>query len=216
MRLYLPITVLILVLATSVVVFARSQTSKQDLNLASVAVNILPVLEDSKPVPQGDHSLIEPVENFLARITKKDFGMYITPETSPIENDRFTGYHTGVDAEFSDIVGDVPVRAIADGTIISQTWTSGYGGVIVILHVIDGVPTFALYGHLNAASFVTDATQVKAGDIIAVLGDDHSQETDGVRKHLHFGLYRGEKMDYRGYVPTEVELKPWLNPLYFF
>lgn len=174
-------------------------------NDPSTQINLLPI---------SSSNLIEPVDEFRERITKKPFGIFITPETSPVQPDRFTGYHTGVDAEFSDIVGDVPVKAIADGTVIISTWATGYGGVVVIKHVIDGASLFAIYGHLDPASFLPpDTNQVKAGDQIGILGDDHSRETDDVRKHLHFSLYTGEKIDFRGYVKTKEELIPWLNPL---
>lgn len=165
-------------------------------------------------LPISSSKLIEPVYGFKERITKKPFGIFITPNTSPVQPDRFTGYHTGVDAEFGDIVEDVPVRAIADGTVVVSTWATGYGGVAVIKHTIDNVSLFAIYGHLDPARFLPPSTtQVKAGDQIGILGDDHSQETDGVRKHLHFSLYTGEKIDFHGYVETKEELALWLNPL---
>lgn len=163
---------------------------------------------------QKDFDLVEPVVGFRQAITKKPFGIFITPETSPVENDKFFGYHTGVDSEFTDSQEEIPVRAIADGIIIVSTWTKGYGGVVVIKHTVEDVPLFALYGHLDKTSFLPlGTTHVKAGDQIGVLGDDHSEETDGVRKHLHFSIYAGEKMDYRGYVPMEQDLSNWLNPL---
>jgi len=59
-------------------------------------------------------------------------------------------------------------------------------------------------------------TQVKTGDQMGILGDDHSEETDGARKHLHFSIYVGEKMDYHGYIQTQEELSNWLNPLDFY
>jgi len=161
-----------------------------------------------------DFGLVEPVSGFKQNITKKPFGIFITPENSPVENDKFAGYHTGVDSEFTDNSAEISVLAIADGTVIVSTWTTGYGGVVVIKHMIKNVPLFALYGHLDKASFLpTGTTQVKAGDQIGVLGDDHSEETDGARKHLHFSIYTREKVDFRGYVPTEEELSYWLNPL---
>jgi len=51
---------------------------------------------------------------------------------------------------------------------------------------------------------------------MGILGDDHSEETDGARKHLHFSIYVGEKMDYHGYIQTQEELSNWLNPLDFY
>lgn len=209
MRFSVITTVLILALSATAVGVLRSDAPEQAA--AAVAPNLLPLLESAQI------GLVEPVAQFTNHITKKNFGIFITPETSPVEHDRFTGYHTGVDAEFTDTTTDVPVVAIADGTIVLAKWVNGYGGLIVIRHVINGVALYALYGHLDEASFPSaTTTTVLRGQQIAVLGDDHSHETDGVRKHLHFALYAGETMDYRGYVPTEAELAPWLDPLDFF
>lgn len=182
-------------------------------------VNLLPI---------SSSKLIEPVYEFKERIIKKPFGIYITPETSPVQPDKFTGYHAGVDAEFDDVLEDIPVLAIADGTILVRAHVPGYGGVVVIRHIIRGVSILALYGHLDSASFLPAAiSQVTAGSQIGILGDGHSEETDGARKHLHFSLYpdRGDektspelsrRIDFRGYVKTEEELANWLNPLDFY
>lgn len=185
-------------------------------------------ISQAKLLPISSSRLVGPVDGFRERIIKKSFGIFITPETSPIENDRFSGYHTGVDAEFTDVIEDVPVRAIADGTILVRAYASGYGGVVVARHIINGTSIVALYGHLDQKSFLPSSiVNVKAGDQIGILGDDHSDETDGVRKHLHFSLHpdRGDeeispelsqRIDFRGYVKTQEELTNWLNPLDFY
>ena len=171
-------------------------------------------------LPITDIKLIEPVDGFKERITKKPFGIFITPETSPVRPDKFTGYHTGVDAEFINNQEEIPVRAIADGAILVRAHAPGYGGVVVIKHIINGVSLIALYGHLDPASFLpANISEVQAGDRISILGDGYSEETDGARKHLHFAIYtdRGdEKIDFRGYVKTEEELATWFNPLDFY
>lgn len=158
--------------------------------------------------------LVEPIAEFTQRITKKPFGIFITPETSPVQPDRFTGYHTGVDVEYGDVSGDVPIYAIADGTIVLRKFASGYGGVVVIEHAINGQKLHALYGHLDPKSMLdTNVTAVQAGDVIGVLGDGHTQETDGARKHLHFSIRPAGPPDIRGYVQTQEELAQWINPL---
>lgn len=230
-------TLSILILALAGVFYNYSQTSELaqigDLVTEDPEPNLLPISTQRTPVAQTalqavaynnflkffgsvnqDFGLVEPVTGFRQNITKKPFGIFITPETSPVANDKFSGYHTGVDSEFTERTEEIPVRAIADGTVIAATWAKGYGGVVVIKHMVKDVPLFVLYGHLDKASFLTaSGARVRAGDRIGVLGDDHSEETDGVRKHLHFAIYTGEKMDYRGYVQTEEELSGWLNPL---
>jgi len=189
----------------------RSQSSLQ----ASAYSHFLNLF--GPPTSEVGLNLAEPVSGFKTRITKKSFGIFISPENSPVENDRFLGYHNGVDAEFEDVEGDVPVKAIADGIIIFRDWVSGYGGVIVIKHTIKDISFLALYGHVDPASLPPSTiTTVKAGQQIAILGDNHSEETDGVRKHLHFSILPGEELDFHGYVQTEEELGKWLNPLDLF
>lgn len=185
-------------------------TTNHEGQAANDRALLLPLASPTPP------SLVAPVQGFTDRITKKRFGMYITPDTSPVDHDRFTGYHNGVDVEFTDVDGDIPVYAIADGSIVFRDWVKGYGGVMVIRHTINGADVYALYGHLDRTSLPpTDVIRVRAGEQIARLGDGLTQETDGVRKHLHFSVSTTEKLDLRGYVQAESELSHWLNPLDF-
>lgn len=55
--------------------------------------------EKPKKLPK----IVLPIAEFEKRITKKPFGIYITPQNSPVQPERFTGYHTGVDVEYEDI-----------------------------------------------------------------------------------------------------------------
>lgn len=162
-------------------------------------------------------ALEPPISEFTTRITKKPFGIFITPETSPIEHDRWTGYHTGVDIEYEDILGDVQVTAITDGEIVLNRFATGYGGVIVIRHNISGRDILALYGHLDPASLLPkNIKKVKQGQIIGILGDGGTDETDGARKHLHFALIKKDALDIRGYVKSQEELAGWYDPQEFY
>lgn len=159
---------------------------------------------------------IEPIAEFKSRISKKFFGTYVTPQNSPVQPERFTGYHTAVDVEYADVTGEVPVIAVADGTVVSSQVVDGYGGVILIKHTINGLTYVAVYGHLDPKSLVANNKTVKAGDPIGVLGDGGSSETDGERKHLHFGLVKGGGINLKGYVSTQTELSAWADPLSFY
>lgn len=163
--------------------------------------------------PVQTPGLVAPVEGFRERITKKPFGIYITPQTSPTQPERFSGYHTGVDVEYDSDLGDVSVRAVADGTVVLARTVSGYGGVVAIQHVIAGQRAMGVYGHLRPSSLPRVGTAVAAGQRIGVLGSGGTAETDGERRHLHFGLVKGAVADLRGYVAKESELAGWLNPL---
>ncbi len=157
--------------------------------------------------------LREPVAEFAARITKKSFGTYITPSSSPVQPEKFTGYHTGVDVEYTDVTTDVPVLAIADGTVIASRTASGYGGVVAIQHTINGQSLIGVYGHVDPKSMATNGARVTAGQQVAVLGDDKSTETDGERKHLHLSVVKGTTLNIKGYVQTQAELAAWIDPV---
>lgn len=167
---------------------------------------------DYKP----EAGLVEPVEEFRERITLKRFGTYITPETSPVQPERFTGYHTGVDVEFADVDTEIQVRAIAEGEVIEAQTVSGYGGVVVIRHTINDGPLLALYGHLDAQTIPAKGSAVSAGEAIGVLGEGETLETDFERKHLHFAMLKGSSVNFRGYVLSENELGGWHDPLEFW
>lgn len=176
------------------------------------------ILEElSEDVPaELSQLLTEPVVNFHDRVTKKPFGIYITPTTSPIQPEKFSGYHTGVDVEFTDTEGEVLVVAIADGEVIVSRRVNGYGGVSIVRHEINDENILTLYGHLDPSSLTTAGEFVQAGEQIGHLGKGGTSETDGERKHLHIGMLRGNSVSYLGYVATEEALKGWYDPMDFF
>lgn len=137
--------------------------------------------------------------------------------------DRFSGYHTGEDMEVppEDLgpgaVQLVPIYAIADGIVTYHQWTSGYGGIMVLSHNIDGEVISSLYGHLDLASSTLAVGQsVTKGQSLANLGADASEQTDGERQHLHFGLWQGTEVKLAGYVSSASQLAGWINPHDFF
>lgn len=162
------------------------------------------------------NTLVFPIADFKNRITKKPFGIYITPQTSPVQPEKFTGYHTGVDVEYTDVSSDVPVYAVYNGKVVYANYVSGYGGVIIISFQYQNKNYLALYGHLRLGSLVGLGTSVKRGEKIGVLGTGYTQETSGERKHLHFGIILGSTINLRGYVQTKTALSGWVNPLLFY
>lgn len=158
--------------------------------------------------------LLPPISNALSRITKKPFGIYITPKTSPVQPERFTGYHTGVDFETlaSEANIDVPISAVVNGKVLVKQYVSGYGGVLIQSATINNQAVTILYGHLKLASInLKVGQQIKAGDKIGVLGKGYSSETDGERKHLHLGIHIGTSINYKGYVRIKSQLSGWLD-----
>lgn len=167
---------------------------------------------------QESVEILEPISGAASRVTKKPFGIYITPKTSPVQPERFQGYHVGTDFEITleEQNIDVPIKAICEGELLEKRFVSGYGGVVVEECILDNNAVTVVYGHLRLSSMNTKVgDRLKAGDFMAYLGTGYSPETDGERKHLHLGIHKGEVMDMRGYVSQENKLVEWLNPCDF-
>ncbi len=237
-------TLLLGCILTSVVVLAAC-TSKSVVNTvnapvvtsnANVAVNVntnaAPVANvntaqfvnvNTAPAPVVNvnapaAALTSPLDQPTQRITKKFFGTYVTPQHSPVQPERFTGYHTAVDFETfpGEANIDVPVVAACTGKVRASQYVSGYGGVMVQQCVVAGQTVTALYGHLRLASISAKVgTTLNAGTKFAVLGKGYSTETDGERKHLHFSLHKGTVIVWKGYVSTKGALVDWLDPLLY-
>jgi murein DD-endopeptidase MepM/ murein hydrolase activator NlpD len=156
-----------------------------------------------------------PLEKSKERVTKKTFGMFITPKNSPVQPEIFSGYHTGTDFEIfsEELAADVSVKAICDGNIVAKKYASGYGGVTVESCQINNETTTVIYGHLKLSSVNKNAgDEIKSGDTLGILGANKSVETDGERKHLHLGIHKGIDINIKGYVQSQSELSGWLDP----
>ncbi len=157
---------------------------------------------------------VPPLDRSGERITKKPFGIYITPKNSPVKPEKFRGYHTGTDFEIfpEELNADVLVRAICDGKIVQKKYASGYGGVLVESCDFDGAPITVIYGHLKLASITGKVEDKLAkGEKIGILGKAGSSETNGERKHLHLGIHKGTAINILGYVQKEADLSDWID-----
>jgi len=206
------IAILTIALVTIVVVWGMRGKSSQVTTQPVKEIQTI-VAKKSPETLQQVTNIYEPVKYFKQRVTKKPFGIFITPQTSPIQPERFRGYHTGADAEYSDITTTVPVHATQNGTVVYSGYVSGYGGVIVLTGNINNQTVRFLYGHLNPSQLLPINTTVSAGQQIGILGKGYSKETDFERRHLHFAIIKGTKIDFRGYVQDKNELVKWLDPL---
>ena len=162
-------------------------------------------------------TLHEPLENASNRATPLSFGLYVTPNPNenPIEPpERFSGYHAAVDYEVSagEVEGDVPVYAICPGKVIFSGYADGYGGLLVHRCKISGENVTVIYGHLALEGIAEEGTRVRAGQTIGALAADRSYGSGENRKHLHLGIHKGKKLVIRGYVPTEEDLKSYIDP----
>jgi murein DD-endopeptidase MepM/ murein hydrolase activator NlpD len=204
------ILVLILVIGLLIVYFFYSKANRKNSTTPQTTPAAQP---PSAPEAQPQNQLAEPIADFKNRITKKPFGIYITPQNSPVQPERFTGWHTADDVEYQDITQDVPVYALADGKIVLSKTASGYGGVFMIDFKLDSAEHTAIYGHIRPSSLPQVGQEVKKGEQIALLGTGYSSETDGERRHLHFGILSDNRLDIKGYVENKSELSGWIDPL---
>lgn len=162
-----------------------------------------------------DITWLSPIDEFKQRITKKPFGILIDPATSPVQPEKFSGYHTAVDVEYGDVEAAVVVRAIGNGKVVVSRTADGYGGVFVVQHPYIS-NFYTLYGHVDPASLPRNGTVVTAGQILGRLAPEFSAGSGGERKHLHFGVVRKAQVDIAGYVSAQPALAGWMDPLELF
>ncbi len=159
-----------------------------------------------------------PLENTAQRPKLLTFGLFVTPtsENNPITPpERFTGYHTALDIEIFEEETDkeVSVYAVCDGSVIFLNEAGGYGGVIVHSCQLSGEPVTILYGHVDPKSFTKKVgDSIKTGEKLGILGDEKSPESGFTRKHLHFGVHRGTKVELLGYVQNKKDLEDFIDP----
>lgn len=170
-----------------------------------------------KPAEQTKLASSIPLEKALERITKKPFGTQISKATSPVQPERFSGFHTGADFEtFADEQDkEMEVRAICEGKVLLKKQASGYGGLAIQECELKNQAVTAIYGHLKFTSIKSEGVLLKAGDVLGILGKGYSSETDGERKHLHLAVHKGVSVNILGYVQKQEDLKNWLDPLEF-
>jgi murein DD-endopeptidase MepM/ murein hydrolase activator NlpD len=160
-----------------------------------------------------------PIERASERVTKKPFGIYIDPKISPVQPERFHGYHTGSDFETfpEERDSDVAVRAVCSGTMVSKRHATGYGGVVVESCELAGQSATVVYGHLALESVsIKNGDTIKQGSVIGLLGTGYSADTDGERKHLHLGIHKGSAINILGYVADKQTLSDWIDPCTLF
>jgi len=100
-----------------------------------------------------------------------------------------SGYHQGVDLLTS--CGQ-PIYAAAAGVVrVSSESYGGYGVAVVIDHVLNGQPTWTLYGHMTYGTRLVSAGQtVAAGQQIGSVGSTGSSTAC----HLHFEVHINDQV----------------------
>ncbi len=183
-------------------------------SLAPSPVSEIKNMANEPQIPVANLSL--PLNNALSRVSKKPFGIYITPKNSPVSPEKFTGWHTGADFEIfpGEENKDISVFAICKGKLLVKEFGRGYGGMLVQACDINNQPATVVYGHLKLSSVTFKVGDyIVTGSNIGILGKGYTNETDYERKHLHLGIHKGSAIDTRGYIAAEAELQNWMDPL---
>lgn len=122
-----------------------------------------------------------------------DFGPRVDPLTG--EN----AFHTGTDLAAAD---GTQIVAAADGVVTVAEFSGGWGGLIVIVHQIDGATVATAYAHMwQHGIHVTAGDRVAAGQHIGDVGS--SGRSTG--PHLHFEVRPG------GTYAEAIDAAKWLN-----
>ncbi len=209
-KIYFFLIILAVLLALAVFYFPPRFDQPQDLAGQEQDSGNLPEKEEAELV-----DFQPPLDRIEEREVKKPFGIYITPENSPIQPERFQGYHTGVDFEIlsGESTAEVLVYAVCLGKLELKQFGNGYGGLAVQSCQLDKEPITVVYGHLKLSSvFGKPGDKIERGDVIGVLGEGESLETDYERKHLHISIHKGPEINTRGYLSSSSELAGWLDP----
>ncbi|MFA9458589.1 murein hydrolase activator EnvC [Halalkalibacter sp. AB-rgal2] len=95
-------------------------------------------------------------------------------------------FHHGIDIGKNGRTGDVPIVAVADGTVVDSYYSNSYGNVILIAHVVNGDLVTTLYAHLENRE-VSKGQSVNKGQQLGLMGNTgHS-----FGAHLHFEVHEG-------------------------
>ena len=127
--------------------------------------------------------------------------------TSPF-GPRAGGFHYGADFGRAGGSANMPVYAVADGTVIHAGAAQGYGGPdpagwLVIDHPAAAGGGCSEYGHIIRE--VARGDRVRAGQRIGRINPD-SRTNGGTAPHLHLSVMPG------GYNPaTKIDPIPWLG-----
>jgi murein DD-endopeptidase MepM/ murein hydrolase activator NlpD len=205
------IFILIIIFVASVLMLSGKLFSNQGSSQQDLGESL-----GEQAIAEQQNSFQPPINRASERVTKKQFGTFVSPGNSPVKPERFFGYHTGSDFEIfpEEENTDVQIKAVCNGKMLSKSYATGYGGVLVQSCELEGSPITVIYGHLKLSSVSKKiGDNVSAGDALGILGKGYSDETNGERKHLHLGFHKGNVINLLGYVNTQEQLiDGWIDP----
>ena len=155
-------------------------------NWQPVAEAILTAL--TKPAPSGGGNRGGAVPETSRVVFPLPEGSYTNTDSFGWRTDPFTGerqFHSGSDLAAAD---GTPIYAVADGRVTVAEFSSGWGGLIVIEHTVQGARVASYYAHMwQDGIYVTSGETVAAGQHIGDVGS--SGRSTG--PHLHVEIRPG-------------------------
>ena len=209
MRIKIYLSIIGIIILGILIFFFLTATIKNNPSATEITASSTPIQNTQLNSPFSS-----PISNALSRITKKLFGIYVSPNNSPVSPEKFTGYHTGVDFETTpeEVNIDVPIYAICSGKLLVSKFGRGYGGMVVQSCILNNQPITVVYGHVRLTSVKAKiGDNIQTGNFLANLGTGYSSETDGERKHLHLGIHKGSAPNTSGYVSNKNLLSNWID-----
>lgn len=177
----------------------RSAHPERYQNYQPVAETILTTLTGTPPTGTDNQDSSVPETNRV--VFPLPEGTWVKTSDWGWRTDPFTGersFHAGTDWAAPD---GTALFALADGRVVSASYTEARGGVIVLEHTVGGQTVTSTYVHMwETGIHVTEGQQVRAGQHIGDVGS--SGRSTG--PHLHLEIRPG------GQDAETVDAEQWL------
>ncbi len=132
----------------------------------------------------SEGSKIEQTSNFSSGFIRPLDGGYMSSGYGKRSCSICSSNHPGVDFAKA---GTVPIKASASGVVARSYYSSSYGNVVFISHIVNGQKYTTVYAHLRNRAVQTGQT-VSQGQYIGNMGNTGNS----TGQHLHFEIHRGE------------------------
>lgn len=158
-----------------------------------LVANLSPIVKTSAMLESGDIDEVSRDEQ--TRMLKAIPSLwpvkgYVTREFITTGGEAAANYHPGMDIAATR---NTPVRASAEGVVMTSGWDDTYGYKVVIDH---GFGIYSLYGH-NARNLVGEGERVARGQTIAFVGSTGKSTAP----HVHFEVRKnGVAVNPRNYL----------------
>ncbi|GAB6450115.1 hypothetical protein bcgnr5390_13380 [Bacillus luti] len=167
----------------------EQQKAQQDQSVKVAEIEKPKQTVESKPVVTEEKKVVkEEVKEEKVKeepIHTQSSGL-IKPAAGEISSEfeaRWGTFHYGLDIAQS---GTVPIKAAAEGTVVSSYLSSSYGNVVMISHRVNGKVLTTVYAHMRER-MVSEGARVSQGQQIGIMGN--TGQSFG--QHLHFEVHEG-------------------------